>query len=135
MEDIDKLTMVSKSLYNHRIVEQRQQIETLKKNDINSYYLVCLLDEGSNTVSVTIIRGKSDADILLQLSKMKRFTDMFNDINEDLISDNEKPFLDVLEYVRSIYDNRELAIYPLTDLIGRWLDIDPGYLGYRLTSK
>src|SRR5438874_977410 len=42
MENIDKLATVSKSLFDHRVIDQRQEIESLKKRlqNIESEHLI-----------------------------------------------------------------------------------------------
>ncbi len=131
MEQIDKLALVSKSLFDHRVLEQRREIEQLKKKTLNNYYLVVFLNDGSRTCEMTLIQSLNEGDEFQTIAKMKDMKELYNELNKGSIQTTYNE----IDMVKELIKFNEIILIKLDDLIGHSLSIDPKYHEISVTKK
>ncbi len=130
MEQIDKLALMSKSLFDHRVLQQRQEIEhqkteiqDLKTKTLSNYYLVVFLDDGSRICEMTVIQTLTEGDEFQTISKMKNMQELYANLEPRPVSKD----YDEIAMVKELIKFNEIILIKLDQLIGHTLYVDPKY--------
>lgn len=122
MQEIDRLVTVSKSLFDERVVQQRKEIEELKNQTLEKYYLITFAEPGSRTCDITTIQADSDDEATQKISQMKRMKELYS----DLIQEGES-LPSETDWIKGLIKDNEIVLTRLDSLPNRILHVDPGH--------
>lgn len=134
MQEIDKLACVTKTLFDHRVLQQRREIteqqkeiEDLKKETLDNYYLVVFAESGSRTCDITIIPTFVEGDEFQTIAEMNRVEEMYDDMLDDLKAENISDIPDKITWVKELIHANQIVLIKLDRLIVNTLYVDPGH--------